>query len=1044
MPKVKKASGKQRSINDIIPSALAALEKTIKNDSLPYESVPRELLVGTELNLSTWSLVVTDACLATITSNLTILDLAGAAKITDDGLQLLSGYTSNMLHLNLDNAFRITSLTAITKKCSNLQHLSLSGCMGIDGAGFGILGQNCRELISLKLSGCRQIKPWAFMKIFESCKRLQSLDISFCTLVTDQEMKVLADNASDLRQLNLRDCKLLSDVGLSYIALGCLSLTEINLRRSEMPFRITDVALLQLGQSCRALVSINLHGCEMISDTGLSWLSGWTKDLRHLDLSNCNKITNNGIRHIGEGCPNLRSIALSNIKRVSDVGLRCLATGCCQLEAIQASGLLMLSDGVDRTFGLEGIQALGQSNCARTMKHLNLRGCSLLSTLTMKAIGNCNNLETLDLGGCDKLTLEGAKSIGKSCKWIRQLSFGSCGDCISDAMVEVIVNHLDQLASVNLSHCPKIGDRSLKALSTCNRLDTLDLTGCTGVGDRSILQLCDCHFNPGLRQLYLAQCNKIGDTALVWIIDGLKQTRDGHVSLETLSLKGTQVTQTAVKGIRDRFPYSLLKSNSSFLGFWPLDRTDDRKIIDLYHKRACSAAIIQARVRSRRERDTLKRAREVYSKKKVAILIGALYRGRKARRLTRELRRARKERLRSVLLLQCAFRCRMSRKKRLRLRERKWLTIVPLHSTVIQRHWRGILGRRKAHEKREERLKAVQRQIEAATRIQACHRMMQARRIKIKLSEDRRIRELHRHQAALRLQCAWRKSEGVKELRRLKEAWQKQQEIERAAALRIAGSYLIILSRKALNQRVELTRKRLLCAHVIQRWYRDQKERISRNIHEAQQIADTRLIASVMIQRGARRRQAYLQLRALKQKRDAYIALRKESAITLCRWGRLCVAKIRTQRRRLERNEEIRRTILLKHWASTKIAAGWRGKLGRDLSNSARIARAHRWKAMFSKEEQKTFYYNQDTGETRWEKPQCLLDLEPKPICCNCADFLAEIECAGCEEFYCTKCFEFIHYGGKRQRHSFRLVYDYYGKRKDYDREPWQTELSNC
>lgn len=1041
MPKVKKASGKQKSIKDIIPSALAALAKTIKENSLPYESVPRELLLGTELNLSTWSLVVTDACLATITSNLTILNLTGAAKITDAGLQLLSGYTSSMLHLNLDNAFRIISLTAITEKCSNLQHLSLSGCMGIDGAGFGILGQNCRELISLKLSGCHQIKPWAFMKIFESCKRLQSLDISFCTLVTDQEMKVLADNASDLRQLNLRDCKLISDVGLSYIALGCLSLTEINLRRSEMPFRITDVALLQLGQSCKALVSINLHGCEMVSDTGLSWLSGWAKDLRNLDLSNCNKITNNGIRHIGEGCSSLRSIALSNNKRVSDVGLRCLATGCSQLEAIQVSGLSVLSDGVDRTFGLEGIQALGQSKCARTMKHLNLRGCSLLSTLTMKAIGNFIILETLDFAGCDKLTLEGAKAIGKSCKLVRQLSFASCGDCISDAMVEAIVDHLDHLSSVNLSHCPKIGDRSLKALSTCNRLDTLDLTGCAGVGDRSILHLCECHFNPGLRQLYLAQCIKIGDTALVWIIDGLKQSRDGHVSLETLSLKGTQVTQTAVKGIRDRFPYSLLKSNASFLGFWPLDRTDDRKIINLYHKRACSAAIIQARVRSRRERDTLKRAREVYSRKKVAILIGALYRGRKARRLTKNLRRARKERLRSVLLLQCAFRCRLSRKKRLKLRRRKWLTIAPLLSIVIQRHWRGVLGRRKAEQKREEKRQEYQHRIGAAKQIQACYKMMQARRIKLKLREDWRIRELHRHQAALRLQCAWRKSEGVKELRRLKEAWQKQQEVDRAAALRIADSYRIILSRRALNQRVELTRKRLLCAQIIQQWYCDQKERILRNIQLAQQRADTTLIASVLIQRGARRRQAYLQLRTLKQKRDAYVALRGESATTLCRWGRLCVAKIRTQQRRLERNEKFRRTILLKHWASTKIAAGWRGKLGRDLTNLARVARAHRWKAMFSKEEQKTFYFNQDTGETRWEKPQCLLDLEPKPICCNCADFLAEIECAGCDEFYCTKCFEFIHYGGKRQKHSFRLVYDYYGKRKDYDREPWQTQM---
>jgi hypothetical protein len=172
--------------------------------------------------------------------------------------------------------------------------------MGIDGEGFGVLAQNCPSLVSLQLSGCRQIKPWAATKFFGNCKLMQSLDISFC-MVTDEAIKVLADGAPDLKQLNLRYCKLISDIGLSYISQGCPRLSELNLQRSDMPFRITDVALLQLGQACKSLVSINLHGCEMISDTGLSWLSGWSKELRHIDLSNCSRVTNVGIRHLGEG-----------------------------------------------------------------------------------------------------------------------------------------------------------------------------------------------------------------------------------------------------------------------------------------------------------------------------------------------------------------------------------------------------------------------------------------------------------------------------------------------------------------------------------------------------------------------------------------------------------------------------------------------------------------------------------------------------------------------------------------------------------------------
>jgi len=73
---------------------------------------------------------------------------------------------------------------------------------------------------------------------------------------------------------------------------------------------------------------------------------------------------------------------------------------------------------------------------------------------------------------------------------------------------------------------------------------------------------------------------------------------------------------------------------------------------------------------------------------------------------------------------------------------------------------------------RDEKRQEYQHQVKAATRIQACHRMIQARQIKLELREDWQISEIHRHQAALRLQCAWRMSEGVKEWQRLKEIWQ--------------------------------------------------------------------------------------------------------------------------------------------------------------------------------------------------------------------------------------------------------------------------------
>jgi hypothetical protein len=274
----------------------------------------------------------------------------------------------------------------------------------------------------------------------------------------------------------------------------------------------------------------------------------------------------------------------------------------------------------------------------------------------MKAIAHFSNLETLNLSGCNKLTLDGARCVGKACRRITYLSLASCGDCISDALLESLVLHLELLTTANLSFCPKLSERSLKALSSCGHLDTLNLSGCAGVTDRAILHLSEGNFNPGLRHLFLAQCCRVGDTALSWITEGLKQKSDGYLSLETLSLKGTRVTPAAVKGIRDRFQYSLPRSNASFHGFWPLSRTNDRKEINIYHNRARSAATIQARVRSRRERDTLMSVKREFYKRRVAVLVGALIRGGKARLRYKELKLAKKLLVVSSHRRQCALR----------------------------------------------------------------------------------------------------------------------------------------------------------------------------------------------------------------------------------------------------------------------------------------------------------------------------------------------------------------------------------------------------
>jgi hypothetical protein len=288
--------------------ALAQYEKRLC--SLVYDKLPQQLEFGVHLDLSHWTLITKDQCLHSLLEHyseslsITTVNLEGGDKITDVGLNAISEKHLKLQTLILDNLFQVSesALQKLVKSTSNhLLTLSLSGCLGINGIGFAIIGEYSKNLKTLKLSGCRQIIPWALRKIFEGCCHLENIDVSYCSLITDQELMILGDSCKELKFLNLKECRQVSDVGVLSLGQGCCGLQDFNVARSDLVSRITDISLMALGEHCNCLSSLNIAGCEMITDAGLSWLAKGCKQLEILNISNCSKITNGGMRYLGEG-----------------------------------------------------------------------------------------------------------------------------------------------------------------------------------------------------------------------------------------------------------------------------------------------------------------------------------------------------------------------------------------------------------------------------------------------------------------------------------------------------------------------------------------------------------------------------------------------------------------------------------------------------------------------------------------------------------------------------------------------------------------------
>ncbi|CAM9288778.1 unnamed protein product, partial [Phaeothamnion confervicola] len=225
----------------------------------------------------------------------------------------------------------------------------------------------------------------------------------------DAELSALGRHCPQLRDLNVAHCPAVSDIGVRAVAAGCRGLERIELRRSLLPFKVTDVALLSLGEGCPELRDLGLGNCDAVTDVGVDWLTQGCPLLRRLDLSGAVRVGNAGVGSLAR-CAGLRWLSLRRLKAMTDVGLAHLARGCPVLETVDTGGLFLLTDGHPGNFAVTGVQALARG--CRNIRSINLDGVPRLALYAPRAIAaGLPALRALSLAGCRALTEAGVMAL---------------------------------------------------------------------------------------------------------------------------------------------------------------------------------------------------------------------------------------------------------------------------------------------------------------------------------------------------------------------------------------------------------------------------------------------------------------------------------------------------------------------------------------------------------------------------------------------------------------------------------------------------------
>jgi hypothetical protein len=579
----------------------------------------------------------------------------------------------------------------------------------------------------------------------------------------------------------------------------------------------------------------------------------------------------------------------------------------------------------------------------------------------------------------------------------------------------------------------------MKAIGDLEHLEKLDISGCTGVVDSDMLPLCSIDKTTKLKTLILNSCKHLTDSSLAWI----SSARTGVLRL--ISFKGTSMTRQSAQAVRDSYPLSDMLFNENFSGFWPKPRLNDRILMNDYFKVFTGITKIQGRVRKMIATAVMKelayRKRVRWAAIKVTLIFQMAHAKWVVQRKRDEWMRKRKYALTVTSIFHVAIAKRDVRNRRAAILFDK----ITASATKIQRLWRFYWDKKTADRIRQAFLTLLRRRrwaqviLQSACRMWKC--MYKMKLLKQHLAATKALRE----RKALLIQRVYRGHVDRSMVKSKKELMMYEQLLRVESAIRIQRRLRVRKTGSILDALIAFRRRKYTSATKIQALARG---RIARwRFRELRlKVRDEILNKNAtIIQTQLRVMHARIIVNRLRLERRQWIEERSKAVTVFSKYWRSKEARAMFAEMKRIRELELRDQALLELWSAVKIQAAYRGYRGRIYFDQKLREKKGKWKELFDEEKGRRFFYNKLTGEIRWRMPKDLLDLIPRPKCDNCEKFEAGVECAVCDEVFCSECWCRVHAGGRRKDHEFRVLYDYYGKRIDYGDGSypckWSTEI---
>lgn len=248
--------------------------------------------------------------------NVTEINISDCRAVHDHGVSSLA---SQCPGLQKYTAYRCKqlgdiSLCALATHCPLLVKVHVGNQDKLTDAALKKLGEHCGELKDIHLGQCYGISDDGIMALARGCPKLQRLYLQENKMVTDQSVRAVAEHCPELQFVGFMGCPVTSQGVIHLTALRNLSVLDLR-HISEL----NNETVMEVVRKCRNLSSLNLCLNWSINDRCVEIIAKEGRSLKELYLVSC-KITDHALIAIGQYSSTIETVDAGWCKDITDQG----------------------------------------------------------------------------------------------------------------------------------------------------------------------------------------------------------------------------------------------------------------------------------------------------------------------------------------------------------------------------------------------------------------------------------------------------------------------------------------------------------------------------------------------------------------------------------------------------------------------------------------------------------------------------------------------------------------------------------------------------